>query len=198
MYRPDHFKMNEATQIQELIANHPLGVLIANTGASLQVNYLPFIMKDGFLLGHMAKVNTQLEDLDGNYVVVTFQGPDRYISPTWYKSALQVPTWNYAAVEIRGRIEILSHADEIEDILQISVDHFEKRNQTNWEYKVPEKFRLGLIKHIVGIKIHIEQTEGKFKLSQNRSTQDKESVQGHLAQSSHSMDLAMLKLMKAL
>ncbi|WP_277579214.1 FMN-binding negative transcriptional regulator [Bdellovibrio svalbardensis] len=190
--------MNDTQLIQELVSDYPLGCLISSSENYLQTNYLPFLLEGGFLISHMAKANPQVEHLDGSFVVVTFQGPERYISPSWYKSAMQVPTWNYAVVEVRGRIEILGQPNEIEEILQKSVTQFEAMNNTAWKYNLPEKFRNELIKHIVGVKIHIEQIEGKFKLSQNRDSQDRESVKTELFQSSHSKDLAMLKLMKTL
>lgn len=200
MYRPDYFKVDDLQSCIDLIDSYPLGMLVTPTENSLQTSYLPFLIEqngnDLTLIAHMAKANTQTANLDGHFALVSFRGPDRYISPSWYDSKPEVPTWNYSVVEARGRVEILDHGDDIESILQKSVKHFEKRNNTAWTYELPQKFRDSLIKHIIGIRIQVQTIEGKFKLSQNRKSQDRELVMKNLKQSSSDNDLAMLALME--
>jgi transcriptional regulator len=200
MYLPSHFKVEELEVIKDFIAAYPLGNLVSFQLNNLQMNYIPFLLEtEGdklVLTGHLAKANTQLESLKENPVLVGFKGPDRYISPTWYESPYQVPTWNYAAVEIRGSAELIHDFAGIEDILSKSSVLFEKQNKTNWSYELPEEMRHALVKHIVGIKIHVEHIEAKFKLSQNRKPVDKAKVEGHLHASSSTVDQAMLRLMK--
>jgi transcriptional regulator len=180
MYLPPHCKVEEFEVIKDFLAAYPLGNIISNAGDSLQMSYLPFLLEiendKMSVIGHIARSNTQLASLKDENVIVGFQGPDRYISPTWYESLDQVPTWNYAAVEVRGRVELINDFDGIESILSKSINFFEKRNQTDWIYNLPEDRRQMMVKHIVGIKIHIEHIEGKFKLSQNRKSPDENKV----------------------
>lgn len=200
MYLPSHFKVEELTVIKDFIAAYPLGTLVSLSQSNLQMNYLPFYLENHgdklVLVGHLAKANTQLDSLKENPILVGFKGPDRYISPTWYESPFQVPTWNYAAVEIRGSVELIHDFAGIEEVLSKSSVLFEQRNNTTWNYGLPEEMRQALVKHIVGIKIHVEHLEAKFKLSQNRKPVDKAKVEGHLQTSSSTTDLEMLRLMK--
>jgi transcriptional regulator len=200
MYLPPPFKIEEFEIIKDFLAAYPLGNIISFAEGSLQMNYIPFLLEiEGnklVLTGHLAKANTQLESLKKNSVLVGFKGPDRYISPTWYESPYQVPTWNYAAVEIRGSVELIHDFAGIEDILSKSSVSFEKQNNTNWNYELPKEMRQALVKHIVGIKIHVEHLEAKFKLSQNRKPIDKAKVEGHLQNSASTVDQEMLRLMK--
>ena len=200
MYRPQHFKLDDLETLKDFIATYPLGTLISSQENSLQMNYLPFVFdSEGSslsLIAHAAKNNPQMNLLDGSTVVIGFQGPDRYISPSWYESTLEVPTWNYAAVQVRGRIDLITSFEGVEEILNKSVQHFEKRNQTNWSYELPQKFREGLVRAIVGLRIHVESIEGKFKLSQNRKDPDQLKVQKHLEESPHTNDQEMLQWMR--
>jgi len=202
MYRPEKFKVDNIEIEREFIKSYPLGVFISNSENSLDLNYLPFVFEssgeDYFLIGHMARANPQWKHLDGNAAVVSFQGPDRYISPSWYKTANQVPTWNYAAVEVRGRVELLHSYEKIEEILSKSVLQFEEQNQTTWNYNLSEDLRRGMVAHIVGIKIHIEKIEGKFKLSQNRHDSDFQGVAFNLGQSTRTSDQEMLSWIRKL
>jgi transcriptional regulator len=200
MYRPNHFKVDDPKLLAEFIQEYPLAVVICNSEEGLKINYLPFLFdsegKEPVLLGHMARANPQLKNLENSFATIAFQGPDRYISPTWYAGNSEVPTWNYAAVEVRGRIELLQTFEEIEDILTKSTEQFEQKNETNWNYALPLKQREGMVRHIVGIKIHIESIEGKFKLNQNRDKISRDQVMANLNKSSSSTDKKMLYWME--
>lgn len=197
MYRPQHFKVDDLETLKDFIASYPLGALISQQENSLQMNYLPFVFDSDSdsptLIAHAAKNNPQMTLLDRSHVVISFKGPDRYISPSWYESTMEVPTWNYAAVEVRGRAELITSFEGIEEILNKSVQLFEKRNQTTWSYELPQKFREGLVRAIVGMKIHIESIEGKFKLSQNRKDPDQLKVQKYLEESPNTNDQEMFQ-----
>lgn len=196
MYRPSAFKVDNAALLNEFIERHPFATMITVHESESELSYLPFLMsKSGHLVGHIANMNPHTANLEGKKVLVSFKGPDRYISPSWYESQMEVPTWNYAVVEVRGHVELIKDFAGIEDILNESVTVFENNNKTEWRYDLPLKFREQLVKHITGIKIHVESIEGKFKLSQNRKKPDQENVKSELSKSSHSSDLEMLMWM---
>ncbi len=152
---------------------------------------MPFLAvekdEDIFLLSHLAKANSQWKELAGE-VVVSFQGPHRDISPSIYKSAMNVPTWSYAAVQIYGAVEILSDVSSLKEILNESVRYFESKNGTSWTYNPPTQFQDKLEAAIIGIKITVSKLEAKFKLSQNRGSEDYESVLGFMKNSGKEKD----------
>ncbi|MEE9310265.1 MAG: FMN-binding negative transcriptional regulator [Cocleimonas sp.] len=72
---------------------------------------LPFLIKqkgdDIILAAHFAKANPQWKHLESNAeVLVSFQGPHCYISPSWYEKA-GVPTWDYVTVQAYGSVNVL-------------------------------------------------------------------------------------------
>jgi transcriptional regulator len=186
MYRPN-YSINENTDLAyQLIQEFPLGLLISESAGRIETNYLPFLLleeqKEMFLLTHLAKANPHWKNL-GTEVVVSFLGPNRYISPTIYVGKKNVPTWGYAAVEVRGSAELITDAKGIKDLLNQTVHVFETENQTNWSYDLPEQMQKNLEAAIVGVKIKITHLESKFKLSQNRNQEDYEAVLKHFQES---------------
>jgi transcriptional regulator len=113
-----------------------------------------------------------------------------------YVNALNVPTWNYAAVCVEGVVEWIEDADQIEEILQTSVKHFESLNKTFWRYELPESFRSRLLAAIVGFKIKIDSIEGKFKMNQNRDPEDFQSVLRHFESNDSSQAQSLAHWMK--
>ncbi len=179
MYRPAYTVPENQDLIFELIQEYPLGLLISNLDGKLQANYLPFIAEkvgeEIFLLCHLAKANPQWKSLSPE-VMVSFQGPNRYISPTMYVDRENVPTWSFAAVQIQGAVEIISDGAGVSEILNKSVHAFEKQNGTDWSYELPTPMQKRLESAIVGLRIKATGIEGKFKLGQNRASMDDEAV----------------------
>lgn len=97
----------------DLIRTHPLGLLISSGSGGLTANFVPFVVYEGegaggVLRAHVARANPQWQELGATAeCLVVFQGPQAYISPTWYATKAEthkvVPTWNYATVHAWGR-----------------------------------------------------------------------------------------------
>lgn len=197
MYRPTYSIAKDHTTAFDLIKEFPLATVISIHNGEIQTNLLPMIYEaeSHSMIGHMARANPHWKKFDQATVVLSFRGPDRYISPTFYENKLNVPTWNYSVVEIRGRAQVLDSLEHVEDILFKSVSLFENNNGTDWKYDLPENFKAGLVKAIVGIKIPIESIEAKFKLSQNRESEDYKAVSRFLETSPKDSDQDLLRWM---
>ncbi len=173
MYLPEYSKNENQSLALKLIQDYPLGLLISAGG--LQANYLPFIVEEKSveiaLLTHMAKANPHWRDLQRE-VLVSFQGPNHYISPTLYKDPMNVPTWNYAAVQVYGHAELISEKSAVNALLHKTVETFEARNGTSWTYDIPASFQAKLENMIIGLRVNVTRVEAKFKLSQNRTPED--------------------------
>jgi transcriptional regulator len=202
LFNPDRFRVDDIDVLTALIQCNPLGTLISVRGEIIQTSYLPFLLEehDGahILLGHLAKANDHWESLADQTVVVSFKGPNKYVSPTEYADGLNVPTWNYAVVEVYGIAEVICDTDIIESIPQKSVIQFEQRNKTAWVYDLPNDFRQTLLKMILGLRIKVKRIEGKFKLGQNRSEQDYQALLDSLAKSTSERDKDIFRLMNQL
>ncbi|WP_421385087.1 FMN-binding negative transcriptional regulator [Bacillus salacetis] len=179
MFIPKDFKMEDPEMLMQFIHENSFGILFSHNAQGPHATHLPFILaqKDQpELIGHMAKVNQQWKGLDGKKVLVVFSGPHSYISASWYKEKKNVPTWNYVAVHVEGTIEIINDSHELYSILQESVDFYEKDLEKPWKTEEEEETVTRLLNGIVGFKINVEKIEGKWKLNQNKSKENKEEV----------------------
>ncbi len=185
MYSPEHFRQRDAQQLADLIAKHPFGTLITLDNSVPNANHLPFVCEQdsagtSVLRGHMARANTQWQQLaSGRTALVIFQGPHGYVSPGWY-GTFGVPTWNYAVAHVYGTARVFTETAETEQLLARLTRIFEASQAEPWQPQWSSAQRDKLLDMIVGFEIQIEKIEGKFKLSQNRSPDDRLSVARHL------------------
>jgi len=187
MYQPPHHREDRLSVQHDLIRRYPLGLLVSAGAGGLVANPVPFLIDDdgsplGTLRCHVARANGQWQDLlavDGCLVV--FQGPQDYVTPSWYATKRQtgkvVPTWNYATVHAWGRPRVIEDADwlrrQIDDLTRLR----ESTRAVPWAVEdAPAPFVAAQIRAIVGIEIPVARIEGKWKMSQNRSDADRQGV----------------------
>ncbi|BAP87648.1 negative transcriptional regulator [Burkholderiales bacterium GJ-E10] len=192
MYIPEAFRIDDVHALQALVSAYPLGTLITSGTGGLQASPLPFLLKPdvgphGTLLAHMALANPQLDALRaGGESLVLFYGPQSYVSPSWYPAKRRhgkvVPTWNYAVVQVRGRVRLIEDAGRLrEHVVALAAEHEARRNPPWSPDDAPPDFLAQLLQAIAGIEIAIDTIEGKFKLTQNRNPEDREAVVAALA-----------------
>ena len=173
MYILSHFAVTDERQIYEFIDAHGFGELVSVSRGRLIATHLPVYLSDDKtrLYGHIARQNPQALDIEGQEVLVTLLGPHDYISPAWYTSP-GVPTWNYQAVHLYGQCAVLRSPERVAEIVERLTSRYEARLPDPWQ---PAYCR-EMLNAIVGLKITISEIECKFKLSQNRSGQDRLNV----------------------
>jgi transcriptional regulator len=186
MYLPAAFLEDRLETLHALIRAHPLGTLITAGAGGLLANLIPFILIDsgdkGILRAHVARANAQVEALrSGAETLVVFQGPEAYISPSWYAAKAEhgrvVPTWNYVVVQARGTPRLVDDAAWIRAQIDELTASQENRRAEPWKVSdAPEPFIAGQLGAIVGVEIAVASLEGKWKVSQNRSAADREGV----------------------
>lgn len=175
MYIPEHFEEKDTQRIRGLIESHPLGMLVTVQDGSPCVNHMPFLFDPDAnkLLGHMARANEQWRHLaDVNEILVVFQGPNAYVSPSWYASP-GVPTWNYAVVHIYGSVSLIEDEALVGSLVGRQTLAHESGLQAPWNPDLADERRTKLLNMIVGFEIEISRFECKFKLSQNRPLEDR-------------------------
>ena len=172
MYIPSSFSESNISKLHALIRSNSFGLLVSSGVDQPLATHLPVLLdsesgKYGTLLGHVAKANPHWNQMEGQRVLAIFSGPHAYISPTWYESEDVVPTWNYVAVHAYGVVSVLHDKEELREILLRSVEFFESNSQNPWV--MPESDYMDrTLQAIVGLRIEIDQIEGKWKLSQNQ------------------------------
>jgi transcriptional regulator len=133
----------------------------------------------GTIHGHISRHNPQSATFDGRQTgVIVFHGPNGYISPTWYaKTGNVVPTWNFAVVHATGKLRPVESKQGLNDTLAKLITKFETYEGTGYDFtKLDDSYKYGLMAGILGFEMEIELLEGKFKLGQDRSPADKESL----------------------
>jgi transcriptional regulator len=202
MYRPPVFREDRLDVLHALIASHRLGTIVTNGPDGLDANLVPFTLDasrgpHGTLKAHLAKANTQLGSLEGGgEALVIFQGPESYITPTWYPSKLEhgkvVPTWNYVVVQAWGRPVVVEDPSWLLAQIGELTDANEGTRSEPWGVRdAPEAYVASQLKGIFGIEIEIARIEGKWKTSQNRPEGDRVGVVEGLSAEGH-VDMAEL------
>jgi transcriptional regulator len=186
MYIPKHFDITDREEILAFIKANSFGQLISTVGGQLFSTHMPFLLSDdqSKLLGHVAKQNPQWQDIHDQAVLITLQGPHDYISPSWYKSP-GVPTWNYQAVHIYGRCEVIRNPEQIKTIINTLTEKYESQFEKPWQANYQDV----MLQAIVGLEITITEIQCKYKLSQNRSMEDQQNVLKEL-ENTESVELA--------
>jgi transcriptional regulator len=208
MYRPSHFQEDRPEILHALIRAHPLAQLVTAGGEGIEANPLPLLIDptasaNGTLRGHLARGNSQVAALRaGGEALVIFQGPDAYVSPSWYPSKRAagpghgkvVPTWNYAAVHAWGVPRVIDDADWLRRLIEDLTQSQEQGRPTPWAVgDAPEDFIATMVKAIVGIEIPIDRIQGKWKISQNRSEPDRRGVAEGLCADGHAAMAALVE-----
>ena len=203
MYLPKAHEELDTAVMHDLIRRYPLGCTVTNGRLGLTVNHIPFLIDPhvgahGMLRAHVARANPVWQEA-GAEAVAIFQGPDGYISPNWYPSKHQtgkaVPTWNYAVVHAHGRLRVIEDKAWLLQLVTELTNTHERSQQLAWQVNdAPQDYLERMLEMIVGIEIPIERLVGKWKVSQNRSDEDRAGVAAGLA--THEGGLAMAELVK--
>ncbi len=178
MYTPSHFEISKSESLN-LIKTISFGqIMFVHNGEIIQT-FIPFELdvKNMCLYGHVAKKNPLLSGL-GNApkVTINFLGDHAYISPNWYLTNDQVPTWNYQAVVVEGKATTLNEDGTLKVITHLSALHEEQFEQPWTMDKLTEKKTNAMLRAIVGFKIDITKISGKSKMSQNKDQKNKDSL----------------------
>ena len=173
MYVPKHFSVTEQEEIFSFLDANAFGQLISVADHRPTASHLPFLVSADrrYLHCHLARQNSHWQALQDQQVLVTFQGPHDYISPSWYQTP-GVPTWNYQALHIYGRCRVFEEPEAIATVVEALSKRYESSFDQPWE---PE-YRDAMLRAIIGVEIEIEELQCKYKLSQNRPAQDHQGV----------------------
>ncbi|WP_430487354.1 FMN-binding negative transcriptional regulator [Priestia flexa] len=198
MYIPKYYMIQDEEVIYEIINQHGFGTLFSYHNGEPFATHLPFDLhrEEKTLYGHVARANEQWKGAVDQQVLAVFQGPHCYISPSWYETNQTVPTWNYVAVHVSGKLEIIKDQHTIVEVLNKSVAKYEKPESTYELKDVHANLLEGLSKGLVAFKIHITKIEAQAKLSQNHSVERRKRVIHHLEESGQYDNIQVAELMK--
>jgi transcriptional regulator len=193
MYIPPFNRINDRDRIIHFIQSRGFASLVSKNEQGITASHLPVLWNEngsewGTLRSHMARANPQWKHFEsGEEVLCIFHGPHAYISPSWYVMQHTVPTWNYGAVHVYGAPQLLDTAG-LRQVVFDTTAKYESPMPQPWTIPLSEQEIDQMLKAIVGFSIRITRVEAKFKLGQNRSTEDQEAMLRALQNSSRAGD----------
>ena len=173
MYTPTHYSNNDIEEIKGFLRQNSFGILINIVDNKPWGTHIPLELEsdeqgNDVLVGHIAKANPQWKHFkDESEVLCIFNGPHAYVSSSWYKEE-EVPTWNYIAVHVYGKLSILTEEETMAAMHRL-VDKYEKDSKNPISLKNMSSKTLRQVKGVVGFQIRVSDIQATYKLSQTRS-----------------------------
>jgi transcriptional regulator len=207
MYIPRHNEENRVSVIHSLMVSHPLATLVTFGASGLFASHIPMILEDdgspfGVLKGHVSRANTQWRDFVPTVdALAIFAGHQHYISPNWYPGTKEhgksVPTWNYVVVHAYGPLKVIQDEHWLLTNVEELTDIHEAASPCPWKVSdAPPDYIHSQLKGIVGLELPIRKLEGKWKISQNRTEEERKGVVDGLAELNTPESLAMKALVE--
>ncbi|MFN3553600.1 MAG: FMN-binding negative transcriptional regulator [Novosphingobium meiothermophilum] len=176
MHPNPSFRLDERDLFEALIAEIGFGMIFAATPDGPRVAHVPLHSTgDGAVQFHLSRGNALARHLDGTTALAVVNGPDGYVSPRWYADPAQVPTWNYVALEMEGRVRRMDQ-DGLHGLLEAVSTAHEARlaDGQPWTMdKMPADTLRRMMTGIIGFELEVLAWRPTFKLSQNKSAQDR-------------------------
>ncbi|CAH1228277.1 Protease synthase and sporulation protein PAI 2 [Paenibacillus allorhizoplanae] len=178
MCTPSHFKIEVLSEMYDLINAHSFATVVSHHQERPFATHIPLMLRseEQCLYGHFARSNPQWMDIEGQEILVIFQGPHCYISPSWYGTPAAVPTWNYTAVHVYGKIELIHDDQEVLRVLRQLTSKYEGADSRYDLDSIDPHFIAGLSNGIQAFRLSISSIEGKAKLSQNQPVERQERI----------------------
>lgn len=176
------FAMTDVGELRRLIDLNPWATLVSAADDGLVASHYVVLLDDErddlTVVGHVGRPDDLIHDLGGRELLLVFQGPHGYISPSWYGEVAAVPTWNFVSVHLSGVPELLS-AEENLRVLDRLVDRFESAMpapRRMWERPNDPEFVERLERGTIGFRLTPTRIVAKRKLSQNKSGEVVETI----------------------
>ena len=187
MYVPPTFALDDDAS-WDVVRDAGAATLVYSGESGLVSVFVPVVVSPdrALLRAHVARANPWWRSIDdGAEVLGLFVSASAYVSPSYYPSRFEdpgvVPTWNYVAVEVRGRLHVHDDAAWLGEQVRDLTSTFEAGRTPQWRVDdAPADYVERQLRAIVGITIDVESIEGKAKLSQNRPDVDHDAVRDHL------------------
>ena len=207
MYIPQANKEDRLPVLHKLMEDQPFTSLVTMGESGLSASHIPMVLERdgtalGLLRGHLSRANPQWREFSPSVeALAIFSGPQHYITPNWYPEKAAngkvVPTWNYAVVHAYGHLKVIEDSEWLMAHLNTLTTIHEAGSPVPWKLSdAPPDYVASLARGIVGLEMVIERIEGNWKVSQNRSEQDRHGVADGLAELNTTESLTMKALVE--
>lgn len=191
MYIPKHYQNKNISKAVEYMRRYSFGLLTSISNNNIIATHLPFLIEELngqiMLRSHLARVNPQLHGETN--VLVVFQGPHAYISPSWYESKQNVPTWNYIAIHVYGKLRWTEDKSDTLKLLDDTVSAFEPAYMDQWR-ELDKNYTDNMLDHLTAFEIDVTEVQLQEKLSQNKTRKEQKRIIQGLSQNNETEALA--------
>lgn len=201
MYTNKYFEETDRSTVLSFMRRYPFAIIVNTENGIPIATHLPFIIEEKnnklLLLSHFATANAQAKHLLNSTTLVIFSAPNAYISPGNYEQEKNVPTWNYIAVHAYGKTRLIEDESGKFNLLNKTIQRFEAGYQQQWD-GLTENYKSNMLKGIVGFEVEINDIQATFKLSQNRTDRERDTIIGELSKSPDPGSRAIANEMKGI
>lgn len=183
MYTPPFNRDQDDARLRRFVTHARTGWLVTNgEDAAPSATYLPVLWRGDRVIAHFARANPHWREITpGTAALVIVTGPEAYVSPSWYAAKAEhgkvVPTWNYSAVHLTGPARVHEDIAWLRGAVEELTHEHEQHREEPWDVTdAPSSYIDAQLRGIVGVELTVTRVEGKRKLSQNRSRDDREGV----------------------
>ncbi len=200
MYIPGAHRIDDPKIIAETLRAHPFMALVSCVDDEPLATHLPLLVESDqplVLVGHMAKANSHWHQFEpGRRAMAILSGPHGYVSPGWYESRPNVPTWNYVSIHAYGEVEIISDSEAALDHLTRMIQTFDPNLAEVDFVGADREFHRSKLAGIVVFKLHVDRIDAKAKLNQNKSELDRIAIRDRYLASEILDEVSMGQMMK--
>lgn len=199
MYIPVINEMNDRDEVMAFIKEHSFATIITNGGGVPIASHLPMVIEEEVdslkIIGHFAKANSHWQLLNNQKSLIIFAEPHAYISPAHYESLVNVPTWNYIAVHVYGDCTLVTDDASSIAILEKTIGTYEAEYKKQWD-ALPADYKKANLNGIVCFEMKVTDIQAKKKLSQNKTSNERQSIIRQLEKSSNTLEVKIAGLMQ--
>ena len=199
MYIPVINEMNDRDEVLAFIKEHSFATIITNGGGVPIASHLPMVIEEEMdslkIIGHFAKANSHWQLLNNQKSLIIFAEPHAYISPVHYESIVNVPTWNYIAVHVYGDCTLVTDDASSIAILEKTIGTYEAEYKKQWD-ALPADYKKANLNGIVCFEMKVTDIQAKKKLSQNKTSNERQSIIRQLEKSSNTLEVKIAGLMQ--
>lgn len=202
MYVPASYAFDPAAY-RAFVAEQVGAHFVTHSAAhGIESTLLPIVWEKDRVLIHMAADNPQSGHMaDGDEALLIVQGPQAYISPRWEAvreiTRPMVPTWNYLQVQLRGTVTVRNDEAFLLRAMGKLTNQEENKRENPWRvHEHPIAHLHAAMPRIVGIEVAVTSVEGKAKLSQNHSAENRRGEIAGLRERGRPQDLAIADAME--
>ena len=199
MYIPEIYQNHNKAEIESFLKANSFGIIINSTNGKFWGTHIPMELYERsgqlFLEGHISLENPQVESLQNDSeVLCIFNGPHSYISSSWYDHE-NVPTWNYIAVHVYGKIRVLNHEQTVKTLERL-VDKYELSSKNPVSISDLSAKTMRQARGVLGFEIIISDLHACKKMSQNRDQKNYDNIIDELDKTNNHQNIEVANQMK--